>query len=136
MLTLCKTPHSVSQKKPAASQSYLNVGLDVKAQNHPRQCYAAREFLKTVITDVEQLNLARNDIGFLMHDLFGADSSSYIHPKVTRSREGTIFYVWVYLPHIKKFDLEFAPEVREMSSFDLFYISKTLDKEHVAQFPS
>ncbi len=96
-----------------------------------------KSFLKYVITDVKELNFIKNDVGFLMHELFNNISSSKTtHNEFTTSLQhpltgGTIIYIWVYLP--SKYDMtkfETPSDVREsIFPFDLFFTRLSLTKE-------
>jgi len=52
----------------------------------------AKKFLQSVVVSAKSLVTLRNQIMFLIEDLWGSD------PAVGQPGAGTIFYVWAYLP--------------------------------------
>jgi len=55
----------------------------------------AKQFLKYVAVDVKELNFIRNQIGFLLTDIYGDDHSDNLDTDVY---DGRMFYVWTFLP--------------------------------------
>lgn len=115
---LYKTDDKVSVRKPPDSESYVKFACKDRSS-------AAKAFIKGIITDVKELNFVRNDVGFLMDDLF--EDASYRYPVREGLHKCTIFYVWTYLPYSKSHNTEVVPPSRDIVAFDLCYVAKKLD---------
>lgn len=90
-----------------------------------KQSTEVKNFLKYVVTEVKELNLLKNDIFFLLSDLYGPD-----HSLNTLSLEkGHVFYVWCFLPYPYEADI---PEMAQsVLAHDLIYIRKNLSSSQV-----
>lgn len=73
------------------------------------------KFLKTVIFDIKEINLAKNDISFLIQELYPMINSLNIELPF---EDGIIFYIWVSLK-------------RQIFSFDLYYLRKNLNDREI-----
>ena len=61
----------------------------------------SRLFAKQIITNTHELNLLKNDLCFLIHDMFG-DLDKGIEAKSVRLSDITTFYAWVCLPYVPR----------------------------------
>lgn len=86
-----------------------------------------KTFLKYVVTEVKDLNLLKNDVCFLMNDLYGKDHS--VDTSVPLEK-GYIFYVWCYLPY--RYETEAPQELAgSIVAHDLVYIRQNLTSTQV-----
>jgi hypothetical protein len=84
-----------------------------------------KNFLKHIITDINEINFLRNDVGFLLNDLYGNEHSVDSNVPVD---DGRIFYAWVYLPYVSGGNKNGLPlDVRKnVFSFDLSYVKRRM----------
>lgn len=68
-------------------------------------------FIKSLVTDVRELNLLKNDISFFMNESYPQLNSSTQDD--CKFKDGTIFFCWVALN-------------KKIFPFDLFYLRKNL----------
>ena len=75
-----------------------------------------KSFLRELVVDnYSELNKIRNDVGFLMSELYGADHSSNFNVQFTK---GWIFYIWVCMED-------------KVFPFDIFYMRRDLPEDHL-----
>lgn len=86
-----KSDKKVTLKKPKKDVDYIKFFVDVGST----PASSVRAFLKYVVTDSNTLNMLKNNICFIMEDLYGRNHS--VDPSIHLD-EGVIFYVFVYLP--------------------------------------
>lgn len=86
-----------------------------------------KNFLKHVVTDVKELNFIKNDVCFLMNEMYGKDLVNCVVPYT----DGIIFYIWVYLPY--SFDMSKYSSTKDIRDkvfpFDLFYARKNITEK-------
>lgn len=73
------------------------------------------KFLKTIIFEIKEINLVKNDIGFLIQELYPMINSLNIELPF---KDGIIFYIWVSLK-------------RQIFSFDVMYLRKNLNEREI-----
>ena len=117
-----KTGNSVTNTKPKIINKttlIFHVTIDSRANDQNDLSLMVKNFIKYIVVDIKELNLLKNDICFLMNELYHEnDFVNHIVPLKT----GVIFYVWVYI----------APST-EVFPFDLFFIRKSLSNEDVSK---
>lgn len=121
-MILYKTDEGVSQRKPQQSESYIKFSCPSNISfNEFKTC------IKGLITDNQEMNFARNDVWFILEDLFKKQPRDMYHlPKPSKMYDCTILYVWAYLPFPKVYNIEHEPETKTIIPFDVAYISKKL----------
>lgn len=72
-------------------------------------------FLKNILCDIREINLVKNDIGFLLQELFPMQNSFNLSLPFN---QGTIFYCWVCLK-------------KQIFTFDLIYIRMNLSDKDI-----
>jgi hypothetical protein len=85
---------------------------------------SAQALLKYVVTNLEELNLIKNDICFLISDIFEGKSNDPELPL----EQGTFFYIWMYL----EFQDEHDKKCQNLFPFDLFFVRKKVSAKHRA----
>lgn len=73
------------------------------------------KFFKTIIFDIKEINLVKNDIGFLLKDIYPMLNSLNIELDFAKGR---IFYCWVCLK-------------TQIFAFDLMYLRKDLKESEI-----
>lgn len=86
---------SVTTRKPKDAGSFEAFITDEKVSQ------SLRSFAKQIITDAHELNLLKNDLCFLIDDIYG-DIDKDLHASTVRLTDVVTFYVWVCLPYAGK----------------------------------
>jgi hypothetical protein len=80
-----------------------------------------KTFVKYIVTDVREVNLLKNDMGFLINEIYG--QQDYMTNLTVPVEDGTVFYVWTYLPYNWDENVSTPADIKtEIFAFDLFYI--------------
>ena len=129
-ILLYKNDKKITIRKPKNVEDYTIFTSTSRDSLQPM-----KNFLKYVITDVRELNLLKNDLCFLINEIFerlGKDHATDISVDV---ESGVIFYVWVHLPY-KWNTLQFpTPDSirEEIFPFDLFYVRQKMSNMEIKQ---
>ena len=92
----------------------------------------ARKFCKSVITDGESLVHLRNQLTFLLADLYGERHSSHFDSPFERS---TVFWAWIFFPSFPQSSGQ--PSVdSHIVSHDLVYIKRDLSDKEIKKVQS
>ncbi len=79
--------------------------------------------LSYVVSDIEELNLIRNDIGFLVQDILGGSIDTSVPIK-----DGIYFFIWVSL----NYKNENNKNCHTIFPFDLLFVRKNVSFKDVA----
>lgn len=127
LVTIYKTDKKVTIRKPRAKDEYVTFTVEVdegKASKDGVSLVKAKNFVKHVVTTVKDINFLKNDMGFLMSEIYGADHSTDASIDVYT---GKVFYIWVYLPFKKQTGRNTLPkEICNIFPFDIFYMRQNL----------
>ena len=122
-ITLYKIGEKVTIRKPRAREAHIQFRVE---PTPGMTLTKVKQFVKYVVTDVKELNFLKNDMGFLLAEIYGKDHSVDLSIDVS---EGTIFYIWAYLP-FKDPDSQMPPNdiQKQVFPFDVFYIRERLSE--------
>lgn len=123
-----KIDKRVTIRKPRAKDEYVSFTVEVdegKIGKDGVSLSKAKNFVKHIVTDIKELNFLKNDMGFLMSEIYGPDHSTDVNVDVY---EGKLFYIWVYLPFRKHAGRNTLSKdlQKEIFPFDIFYIRRDL----------
>jgi hypothetical protein len=88
-----------------------------------------RQFAKEIVTDAHELNLLKNDICFLMEELFGDRDKDLDAHRVNFDQVVT-FYVWVCLPYPQA-SASIHPMQSSVFAFDLYHCLWPLSRRDI-----
>ena len=111
----------ITIRKPRANSDYIAYTVNESSVSSAK----VKNFLKYIITDVKELNFLKNDVGFLLNELYGEDHST---DRSVPVEDGRIFFTWVYLPYFSNSGTNTLPrDIRtNIIPFDLAFIRKKI----------
>ena len=123
-VTLYKVNGKVTVRRPGAKESYVQYVVE---QTSGTTLTKMKQFVKYIINDIKELNFLKNDMGFLMSEIYGKEHSTDTNIDVNH---GKIFYFWVYLPldDVKNSNSTSSSVQRDVFPFDIFYIRQKLSE--------
>lgn len=130
MLRVYKKDTCISTRKPKTEKikDFIVFNVENKNDEKKKLSIQEKEFLKNIVTDKKELNFIRNDICFLINELYKRDHSV---SNVTIEK-GVMFFIWVFFP-FEWSDHEKIPEniKTDVFFFDLFFLRREITKEQV-----
>jgi hypothetical protein len=119
----------ITTRKPRRKDTLNYIAFKVQNNNNS-SISTIKQFLKHILISVKEINFLRNDVGFLLTDMYRNDHSVDI---TTPIDDGCIFYVWVYLPFENPNSL--PQDIKStIFAFDLAYVKRkmtTAECDHV-----
>ena len=130
VITLYKKDNKITTRKPKKVQEFIPFSVPSKSSLN-----SVKTFLKYVITDIKELNLVKNDVCFLINEIFGRLEKDHTTNTEVMINDGIIFYVWVYLPYEYNLNqFETPHSVREdIFPFDLYYVRQNMSHTGIKQ---
>jgi len=133
-VVIYKSDKKVTIRKPRKGDVFVsfNVEIDEKPvkgsakKDDVATLAKVKNFVKHIVTDVKELNFLKNDIGFLMSEIYGPDHSTDTNVNVYNGR---VFYIWVHLPYMKTAGsrLTLPKNIqKDVFPYDLFYIRQDI----------
>lgn len=121
-----KCDKKVTIRKPRAKDEHISFTVDVDESSKDAASLAkVKNFVKHIVTDVKELNFLKNDMGFLMSEIYGPDHSidANVDPY-----SGKMFYIWVHLPFKTHHGRNTFPRhlQKDIFPFDIFYMRQDL----------
>lgn len=121
-MEIYKCDQKITTKKPR--KSHIIFKFDTNDSSSEKQM---KSFVKDIITDVKELNFLRNDVAFLIHDLYET-VPVYDHLGSDGTIPGGFFYAWIWLP-VTIMSTAAKKEIifKNVIPFDLFFLRKKLN---------
>ena len=118
----------VTGRKPSASKIKNGEVVVFSVATNGAKLPQVKDFLTYVITDQKQLTFLKNDVGFLMNELYGSAVPNTSNSGDDNLQCGTIIYVWVHL------GFPYSPSVSSRISskifaFDLYFLPRRIPEE-------
>lgn len=114
MTLLYKLGKMVTRREPCEPC----LSIDVESED----IVGVTRFLKYAVSDIEELNYIKNDISFLVNELYARNRHRRLF---NSSHTGSIIYIWVYIP----IRTQGAVIHDVLFPFDLFHLPRVLSPQ-------